>query len=63
MILSIERVIKMGMTDNQFKALRREHLESYEEMLEIAKLECPANSMLIKKLEKEIMKAKADLEA
>jgi len=54
---------KMGMTDTQFKSLRREHLEGYEEMLEIAKQECSPDSKLIVKLEKEILKAKADIES
>jgi len=52
----------MGMTDNQYKSLRREQLEDYEDMLLIAK-ETNADQRLVEKLEKSVAKAKADVEA
>jgi hypothetical protein len=51
------------MTDRQFVSYRREQLQDYEEMLEIAKKECNPDSKLIEKLEKAVTKAKADIEA
>jgi hypothetical protein len=58
----IERVIKMGMTDNQFKAYRQRQLSEFEDMLAISRAECSPGSILIKKLEKQIVEAKADIE-
>jgi len=52
----------MGMTDRQFVSYRREQLEDYEEMLEIAR-RTNADAELIRKLEKAVEKAKADIEA
>jgi len=51
----------MGMTDAQFASFRREQLEDFEDMLEIAK-ESKADPKLIDKLEKAINKAKKDTE-
>jgi hypothetical protein len=51
----------MGMTDRQFISFRRQELETYEDMLEIA-INTQADSKLIKKIEKAIEKAKADIE-
>ena len=51
----------MGMTDAQFASFRREQLEDFEDMLEIA-IESNADSRLIEKLEKAIAKAKKDTE-
>jgi hypothetical protein len=53
---------KMGMTDRQFISYRKQELEDYEDMLEIAK-KTNANIELIKKLEKNVEKAKGDIEA
>lgn len=52
----------MGMTDRQFVAFRRKELDEYENMLEIAQ-KTQANAELIKKIEKAIEQAKADIEA
>ena len=52
----------MGMTDRQFISYRKEQLEDYEDMLELAK-KTNADSELIKKLEKNVIKAKTDIEA
>jgi len=52
----------MGMTDRQFVSYRRQQLEEYEVMLEIA-VRTKADAELIKKLEKAVEKAKADIEA
>ena len=51
----------MGMTDRQFASYRRQQLEDYQDMLELAK-RTNADPELIKKLEKEIEKAKTDTE-
>ncbi|MDR2559490.1 MAG: hypothetical protein LBC86_08115 [Oscillospiraceae bacterium] len=52
----------MGMTDRQFVSYRREQLEDYEDMLELAK-KTKADKELIIKLEKNVKKAKTDTEA
>ena len=52
----------MGMTDKQFVSYRRQQLEDYEDMLAIA-IKTEADQELIKKLEKAVEKAKADIEA
>ncbi|MCL2076839.1 MAG: hypothetical protein FWH08_00330 [Oscillospiraceae bacterium] len=51
----------MGMTDKQFASYRRQQLEEYEDMLEIAE-KTKADTVLIKKIKKAIEKAKADIE-
>lgn len=53
----------MGMTDRQFVSYRKEQLEDFEEMLEMAKESPNPNKKLIRKLEKNIEKAKTDIEA
>jgi hypothetical protein len=50
------------MTDRQFVSYRRQQLEEYEDMLSIAR-ETNADAVLIKKLEKAVEMAKADIEA
>ena len=52
----------MGMTDNQFKAFRSTELEDYEDMLEVARIECKPDSRLLKMIERQIARAKADVE-
>ena len=52
----------MGMTDRQFIAYRKEQLENFEEMLKLAE-ESNADKALIEKLEKNVKKAKTDIEA
>jgi len=52
----------MGMTDRQFVSYRKEQLEDYEDMLELAK-KTNADEELIRKLEKNVIKAKTDIEA
>ena len=52
----------MGMTDRQFVSYRKEQLEDFEEMLDLAKI-TNADVRLIKKLEKNVEKAKSDIEA
>jgi len=52
----------MGMTDNQFKAFRQMEMDNYVRMLEMAKEECIPSSKLIKALEVEIDRCKADIE-
>lgn len=52
----------MGMTDRQFISYRKQELEDYEDMLEIAK-KTNADKELIRKLEKNVEKAKSDIEA
>jgi len=52
----------MGMTDRQFVSYRKEQLEDYEDMLELAK-KTNADKELIVKLEKNVKKAKTDIEA
>jgi predicted DNA-binding protein YlxM (UPF0122 family) len=52
----------MGMTDRQFVSYRKEQLEDYEDMLELAR-KTNADMELIKKLEKNVTKAKTDIEA
>jgi hypothetical protein len=52
----------IGMTDRQFIAFRRLELEDFQEMLEIAK-RTQADPELLKKIEKAIENAKADIEA
>ena len=51
----------MGMTDNQFAAFRRQELGNFEEMLQMA-IDTNADKRLIGKLEKEVAKAKKDIE-
>ena len=51
----------MGMTNEQFASFRREQLENFEDMLEIA-IETNADPKLIVKLKKAIAKAKLDTE-
>ena len=53
----------MGMTDNQYKSVRREHLDDYEELLEYAKEANVDSPRFFVKLEKMIAKAKADVES
>ena len=60
--INSERKSEMGMTDNQFKGFRRIQLSDYEEMLEIA-LMSNADKNLIRKIEKLIADARADVEA
>jgi predicted DNA-binding protein YlxM (UPF0122 family) len=52
----------MGMTDRQFVSYRKQELEDYEDMLEIAE-KTKADEELIKKLKKNIEKARTDIEA
>jgi len=52
----------MGMTDRQFISYRKQQLEDYEDMLELAK-KSNADKELIVKLEKNILNAKTDIEA
>lgn len=55
----------MGMTDRQFASYRRQQLKEFESMLAIAKKinadDEPKNE-LVKKIEKSIEEAKADIE-
>jgi len=51
------------MTDRQFVSYRKEQLEDYEEMLEMANQHPEPDKRLIRKLEKNIQKAKTDIEA
>jgi DNA integrity scanning protein DisA with diadenylate cyclase activity len=55
--------VSMGMTDRQFVSYRKEQLEDYEEMLEMAKEHQNPDKKLIRKLEKNIEKARTDIEA
>jgi len=52
----------MGMTDNQFKAFRQMEMDNYVRMLGMAREECEPGSKLIKALETEIDRCKADVE-
>ena len=52
----------MGMTDNQFKAFRQLEMDNYVRMLDMAREECDSDSKLIKALEVEIDRCKADIE-
>jgi hypothetical protein len=52
----------MGMTDKQFVSYRKEQLDEFEDMLIVAK-KTNADEYLIKKLERNVEKAKSDIEA
>ena len=52
----------MGMTDRQFISYRRQQLNEFELMLEIAK-RTQADDELLKIIDKAIEQAKADIEA
>ena len=60
-MMSVKGGENMGMTDKQFASYRRQQLEEYEDMLEIAE-KTKADTVLIKKIKKAIEKAKADIE-
>ena len=52
----------MGMTDKQFASYRREQLQEFQRMLDLA-IETKADDELIKGLEMAVAKAKSDVEA
>ena len=52
----------MGMTDRQFVSFRREQLQEFERLLQLA-IDTNAADEVIKGLEKAVEKAKADIEA